>query len=104
MEQLSLGFDIPGLSQATGDLVTEVNAVAFIAYSANKPIFMQIAFNCPTGTTAGDYVTAGVPVWRYQYDGIDFLAILRLLGVNPCISSYLSRYIHITRIARISRV
>lgn len=50
-EQTGLGVDIPGVTTLASPLVTKV------------------VFSCPAGTTAGDRVKAGVPTWRYRYDG-----------------------------------
>jgi len=50
-EQLDLGFDIPFVTELGADAVTKV------------------IFSCPAGTTARDRVNAGVPTWRYRYDG-----------------------------------
>lgn len=51
-EQTGLGFDIPGVTELGSSIVTKV------------------VFSCPAGTTAEDRVNAGVPTWRYRYDGI----------------------------------
>ena len=51
LEDLSLGGSIPGLTQVGSDEVTD------------------LMFNCPAGITAGDRVNAGVPTWRYRYEG-----------------------------------
>ena len=60
LEDLTLGGSIPGLTQVGSDEVTD------------------LLFNCPASITAGDRVKAGVPTWRYRYEG------RRLPGICVC--------------------
>ncbi|KAF8521203.1 carboxylesterase [Hysterangium stoloniferum] len=52
LEQLSLGGDIPGLTQEGSTAVTE------------------LMFNCPASITAAARVNAGVSTWRYMYEAV----------------------------------
>jgi len=67
-EQMDLGTDVPGLTEIGGDVVTKVNCVTnYQRVDYNSAL--QVVFSCPAGTTTADHVKAGVPVFRYRYDG-----------------------------------
>ncbi|KAF9002936.1 carboxylesterase [Cyathus striatus] len=51
-ELLANGTVVPGLTETLSDSMT------------------QLAFNCPAGVAAVQRMNAGVPAWRYQYQGV----------------------------------
>ncbi|KAG6909197.1 hypothetical protein DXG01_001711 [Tephrocybe rancida] len=62
VQEVAAGIVVPNLTELLADLQT------------------QIAFTCPAGKTAQDRISANVPTWRYEYQGMR--AALFRFGVN----------------------
>ena len=66
-EEVSLGLTVPVVTQVLSDYVTQASAIHSWLGSLSLTPLKQ--FTCSISKTSKDRVKAGVPTWRYQYQG-----------------------------------
>ena len=66
-EEVSLGFTVPVVTQTLSDYLTQASATCLCLGSLSLTPSKQ--FTCSISKTSNDRVKAGVPTWRYQYQG-----------------------------------
>jgi carboxylesterase type B len=81
-EQLAtLGFTMPVLTEMMSDVLGQASQNSWMSEDNLKLTtspFLQLQFTCPTSKTVSDRVGAGVPTWRYQYQGNLFYTFFSL--------------------------